>query len=306
MRALVERWNSRPAGQAVASAVIATCLLLAGALHASDACDRLLRQWIDEGKAAGLSAAQYNSPFERLAQLERTYGDATVASVDMVFKAADVGRAPKLMDQFLARLTPDEARKLFEVGASLSEDGRKGLAKAASFAAQNGVEPGKSAHRLLNANFITDAAKDATFRDVKEIAESGVPGLDGLFKKAGEQATGANLGGIYEIQSSAMIKRNGSYGQLQGVLVDEGGPGALDAIDTLTTTHAFQMKSKVNPSDVIRFGEGLDVTPDQLTGLVDQAGGRTPVLVVSNPVSPELTSECVSRGITILTFVPVR
>lgn len=285
---------------------VVAVLLVASAAQANDVCDRLLRQWINEGKAANLVEAQYNAPLERLAELERTYGNLAVASVDAVFKAADAGYVPKMMEQFLAKLTPEEARRLFAIGALLGEDSKKGLALTASLVAQDEVEPGKSAYRLLNATFITDAAKDATLRDVKEIAGSGVPGLDGLFKKAGEQAAGANLGGIYEIQSSAMIRRSGSYGQLEGVLVDEGGPGALDAIDTLTTTHAFQMKSKVSPDDVIQLGATADVKPAQLDNLVVQAGNRTPILMVSNPVSSEVTAACASRGIEIVAFVPVR
>ena len=279
-----------------------------GGVQADDPCDRLLRQWFDAWNES-LPESRLNNSFERLLQLDTAYGRQAVEAVDQLFRRVETEKTARVMEQFLELRSRDEANRIFQASASFGEDARQGLARAGGLADWDGIGAGQSAHRVLNANWLSAPGKETTFRDLKELADSGVPpGVDGLFKKAGEQAAGANLGSIYEIQASAMIRRDEArFGELQEIFVDRGGARLeFDKVDVFSSTRAFQMKSKVDPEAVLRFGDELDVEAADLDELLTQRQGRLPVLMVSNPVAPELVAACQSRGIEIVFFAAVR
>ncbi len=110
-------------------------------------------------------------------------------------------------------------------------------------------------------------------------------------------------GNVFEIQASAAIRRNGEFGSLVDVAVDRAGTPGMTGVDTLTTSHAFQMVSKADPGRIMGLN---DVSLTKLDNLVAQRAGRTPVLVHSNPLDSYLAAACAERRIGTLLIPLVR
>jgi hypothetical protein len=98
------------------------------------------------------------------------------------------------------------------------------------------------------------------------------------------------------------------------VYADDGTPSAPHKIDSYSDTHAFQMKSKRYAHDpttgepvLVRYGEGMDVTEEDLTLLKSQAQARglAPVVALSNAPHQDLIDAC-GEAIRIVQFEFVR
>jgi hypothetical protein len=283
----------------VEAATVLAFLAPAGSAQAVDGCDRLLRQWIDEGRTANLTEAQYNLSFERLAQLERAYGDDVVAAVDAVFKSADPGLTPKMMDQFLAKRAPEEARRLFELGAGFASlEARRGLAIAAGAAPFQGVEAGTSAYEFAKKSVISPAAKEQFFRGLSVIGDHG--GASRLLKRAG---VANDYGAVFEVAADAKLAETGQYGHVTVVDYDESGQNEVfSLIDTTTLTaggqrYAFQSKSAYDQERKLILDS--DISVDDLSDLARQAAdlGATPVLISNVGFDGPLVSACSAKGI---------
>jgi hypothetical protein len=283
----------------VQAAAVLAFLAAAGSVQAVDGCDRLVRQWIDEGRAANLTEAQYNLPFERLAQLERAYGDDVLAAVDAVFRAADQGLAPKMMEQFLAKRTPEEARRLFELGAGFASlEARRGLARAAGAAPFQGVEAGISAYEFARKSVISPAAKEQFFRGLSVVGDHG--GASRLLKRAGDAN---DYGAVFEMAADAKLAQTGRYGHVTAVDFDESGQNEVfNLIDTTTETtggqrYAFQSKSAYDQTRTLVLDS--DISVDDLSKLARQAAdlGATPVLISNVGFDGPLAAACSAKGI---------
>ena len=209
---------------------------------------------------------------------------------------AEVVRA---VEQLIALREVEDASTIFRVAGQFTDVGaQRGVTEAATFLEVERIQPGESILLLMKANFSSTASKQATFRSLNELRTSQVGDLNILLKKAGDEAVGANYGHIYEIQGSAFINRNpGLFGRLERVAVDSVNSN-LNRIDSVSEAFAFQFKSKSSPGSVLTLG---DITGGELglQQLVTQAGGKTPALISSNPIDPNLANLAQSMGISI-------
>lgn len=282
-------------------AVVTVLVLLsmAQAARASDPCDRLLRQWIEEGKAAHLTEAQYNAPLERLAQLQQAGGEQVVAAVDAVFKAAEPGLAPRMMEQFLEKRTPEQARKIFDLGAAFADpNARKGLGMAAGLGPFQGVETGASVYEFARKTVVPMGAKEQFFRSLRAIAEH--DGAGRLLRRAG---VANDYGAVFEVAADAKLAETGAYGRLTGVDFDVSGQNtAFHMVDTTTETsdgarYAFQSKSSYNQQRKLVLDS--DISAEDLEDLRQQARdlGARPVLISNVGFEQPLIDVCLEKDI---------
>ncbi|HKY22787.1 MAG TPA: hypothetical protein VJM31_16355 [Vicinamibacterales bacterium] len=245
------------------------------------------------------AAATANRAFDRLASLT----DDALTGADKLFSLADDLSAETAMREFLQLRTGPEAEVILAFANRTPQSAQIGLLRASKMAAVAGVEPGKSVQLLLSSGRLVDAAKTATLRDIGELSDLGLSGTPTLLKRAAEQVDEPNFGDLFEIQASAAIARNGSYGSFVDVAVDRAGPPGITGVDTLTSTHAFQIKSKVSAGQVMTLD---DVPTSKLQELLRDRNGRVPVLVHSNPIDEPLLAACIERGIQTLQVELVR
>lgn len=280
-------------------ACVVGLLLTAVRVNAADACDRLLRQWIEEGRAANLTDARYNAALERLAQLRRTYGNTSVGAVDTVFKAAEHGWAPPMMEQFLERRSLEEARTIFELAASFADErARRGVARSAGLPPFQDVEPGASVYAFASKTIIAPGAKQQFFRALDVIAVH--DGASRLLRRAG---VANNYGAVFEVAADAKLAETGKYGSLTGVDYDVSGANArFRLVDTTTETgagerYAIQSKSSYNQSRDLVLGG--DISEADLNELRDEAQllSAKPILMSNVGFDQALADACTARQI---------
>ncbi|MFG0292794.1 MAG: hypothetical protein ACF8MJ_06520 [Phycisphaerales bacterium JB050] len=190
---------------------------------------------------------------------------------------------------------------LFDV-ANISDETVHGLAVAAESLIQAGNR--ELLEEFLSGGAVSAARVNRAFGNVGQLR--GVEGLDDylVFLRNNRSNSNGIEGAIYESTVARAIQRGDleDFGDLIRVSAD-GLPGA-NRIDTITTTHALQIKHRMAAGNypLSALAGSAQESRAYLDDLALQAlvQNRLPVLVLNRPASPSLVQELESRGIMLI------
>ena len=253
-------------------------------------CGRLLDQWITD------ATAEAELGFEMLHDIWADFGDESVQRIDDFFRRATPDETQAMVKQLFAQrstnVSPERVHRVLEVAGDFSDDAQDVVRRATQLPAFV-EEPGESIVSLMNSKLISQNAKETMYLDLGIIMDdASIEGAERMLHKAGQSASSANRGGQLELRVNVVYRDSGDFGVIEVVDFDRsglGGPNGEIKIDTLTSTHALQMKSRADPPyRPLSIDNGVSIA--DLRGQVaeSRALNRTPVFVSNAEIADDV------------------
>jgi hypothetical protein len=262
----------------------------------ADECDVLLNFLLE-------FATDADKAFDKMVDL-RNADPELVPKIQHILSIATEDQRAKNIEQLLANRTLGDAQVIFTKAADFDDNTLQIMAKAATLRTFD-REAGESISKLLG-SFLTKDEKVAALKDLDVLMSRPGGPIEGDYRmldKVGLTASSGNRGGQFELKINATLVRGDDpelavFGQPLSVDADWSGKGGpplvgpkkLIKIDTRTSTHGLQMKSRTTaPFDPIELNDGISFTDLQVQVDECRQEGIRPVLVSNAEFGAVLT-----------------